>query len=194
MHWFITGFISLSPAWSWFYTKGRGSCAGAETQGIKSRNNVWWELPPCFLELKMSYPVTLSNTTRLISMPRSKNNTIPARSVTKVRWKVSSDELSGAAFSDTATRRISSWLKSKKIASDFVAMSKSRLFSAVSGTQCACDRISNAVINQWLQIPFILFLHSCIPSRLLFQEFPQPVSVWEWPVKYCCHFSEKREK
>jgi len=136
----------------------------------------------------MSYPVTLSNTTRLISMYRSKNNTIPALSVRKVRWKVSSDELSGAAFSDTATRQISSWLKSKKIASDFVTESKSRLFSGISGTQSACGRISNTVINQLLQIPFTLFLHSFIPSSLLSFLIQFQCGNGHW-----CHFSEKRK-
>lgn len=124
-------------------------------------------------------------------MSRSRNNSILVLSVRKVRWTVTSDELSGAACSDTATRRVSSWLKSKKIASDFITMSKCRLFSGVSGTQSACNRFSNAVIIQGLQIPFILFLCSCIPSGLLFQEFPR-LFPWEWPVKYWCHFSEKR--
>lgn len=124
-------------------------------------------------------------------MSRSRNNSILVLSVRKVRWTVTSDELSGAAFSDKARRQVSSWLESKKIASNFITMSKCRLSSGVSGTQSACDRISNTVINQRLQIPFILFLCSCIPSSLLFQEFPLSLS-WEWPVKYWCHFSEKK--
>lgn len=86
------------------------------------------------MELKISSQVTLPNASRLTRRIRSKKNVIPPCSIMKMRWKASSDELSKAALSDTATRLISCWLKPKKIASDFVTKSKSRLFRRVSGT------------------------------------------------------------
>lgn len=116
----------------------------------------------------MSSQVTLPNASRLISRIRSKKNVIPSCNIMKMRWKASSDELSKAAFSNTATRLASCWLKPEKISSDFVAKSKSVLFRRVSGTQSACDKISKALTHQWFQIPFILFsppLHP-IPASL----------------------------
>lgn len=98
------------------------------------------------LELKMSSQVTPPNASRLTSRIRSKKNVIPSCNIMK--WKASSDELSKAAFSNTATRLTSCWLKPKKISSDFVAKSKSGLCRRVSGTQSACDKISKALTHQ----------------------------------------------
>lgn len=82
---------------------------------------------------------------------------------------------------------ISCWWKPKKIASNSVTKSKSRVFRTVSGTQPDYDAISPINGSKHLSSHSS---HYCIP----FQEFPRSASVWEWRVKYCCHFSEKREK